>query len=58
MALQEGSLKDTVVGCPHKPQNEPVGKKTGVDEQSMIIKLVEEIDHDLKLDISRLQSQH
>ena len=30
---QEGSLKGTGAGCPPEPQDEPIGKKTGVDEQ-------------------------
>lgn len=32
VALQEGSLKDAGAGCLPEPQNEPVQKKTSVDE--------------------------
>lgn len=33
IAPQEGSLKGTGAGCPPVPQDEPMGKMTGMDEQ-------------------------
>ena len=34
--LQGGSLKDTGAGCPHVPQDEPVGKAIGLAEQGAL----------------------
>jgi len=34
--LQGGSLQGTGAGCPHVPQDEPVGKTTGLAEQGAL----------------------
>jgi len=34
--LLGGSLKGTEAGCPPVPQDEPVGKTTGLDEQGAL----------------------